>query len=41
MLRSVLKGQITEAQMEALGIPPTDRAEVLDTAQLCALAALL
>lgn len=38
MLRSVLKGHITEATMESLGITPTHRAEVLTTAQLCALA---
>jgi len=38
MLRSVLKGHITESTMESLGITPTDRAEVLSTAQFCALA---
>lgn len=38
MLRSVLKGHLTEADMTAVGIDPTHRAEVLDTIQLCALA---
>lgn len=38
MLRSVLKGHIEEATIQALGIAPTHRAEVLTTAQLCALA---
>jgi len=38
MLRGILKGHITEETMLALGITPTHRAEVLTTAQLCALA---
>ncbi len=38
MLRSVLKGHITEETMLGLGITPTHRAEVLSTAQFCALA---
>lgn len=41
MLRSVLKGHVTEDTMLALGITPTDRAEVLSTAQFCALATAL
>lgn len=41
MLRGLLKDQITEAQMTAIGVKATDRAEVLTTQQLCALAQLL
>lgn len=41
MLRSVLKGVVSEAQLTELGIDPTWRAEVLDTRQICAVAGLI
>lgn len=40
MLRGVLKGIIAEDAMLALGIKPSLRGEVLDTAQICSLAHL-
>lgn len=41
MLRGVLKGRVGEEAMRGIGIEPTLRGEVLDTARLCALANLL
>lgn len=41
MLRSVLKGVLSEEQLLALGIEPTWRGEVLDTQKICALAGLI
>ena len=38
MLRGVLKGAVSEQTMLELGIEPTLRGEVLDTAQICSLA---
>lgn len=38
MLRGVLKGVVSEEIMRELGIEPTWRGEVLDTASICALA---
>lgn len=38
MLRGVLKGVVGEETMREIGIDPTWRGEVLDTAQICALA---
>ncbi|MBI1309405.1 MAG: ribosomal RNA small subunit methyltransferase A [Proteobacteria bacterium] len=41
MLRGVLKGLVSEEQMQGLGIDPAWRGEVLDTQKLCALAGLI
>ena len=41
MLRSALKGLLTETQIQSAAIAPTARAETLGTAQLCQLANLL
>lgn len=38
MLRGVLKGVVSEDALRELGINPTWRGEVLDTAQICAIA---
>lgn len=41
MLRGVLKGLVSEDALAGLGIDPTWRGEVLDTAQICAIAGCL